>query len=93
MSKRATDDALSALHQALAVQFKEILENGKAVEDKETGEVVRVSPDASTLNAIRQFLKDNNIQSAPGTNSNLEEMGRRVDLPFPTQTDEYGPTH
>jgi hypothetical protein len=93
MSKRASDDALSALHQALAVQFKDILENGKTVEDRESGELVRVTPDASTLNAIRQFLKDNNIQSAPGTNKELEEMSRRVDLPFPTKTDDYGPTH
>ncbi len=93
MSKRASDDALSALHQALAEQFSDLLKHGKVVEDKDTGEAVRVTPDASTLNAIRQFLKDNNIQSAPGTNKDLEEMGRRVDLPFPTQTDEYGAKH
>lgn len=93
MSRRASADALSALHAALAVQFKDILENGKTVEDKDSGDLVRVTPDASTLNAIRQFLKDNNIQSAPGTNPELEAMGRKVDLPFPTHTDEYGPTH
>jgi hypothetical protein len=92
MSK-ATNEAMSALHGALAREFKDILENGKAVQDRETGELVRLTPDASTLNAVRQFLKDNNIQSAPGTNPELANLANRVNLPFPTQTDEFGPTH
>lgn len=48
MSK-ATEEALASLHGALAMQMKLKLEEGTA--------------NASDLNVIRQFLKDNGINS------------------------------
>lgn len=86
---RASKTVMEALHGALAGAFKDILENGKTAIDKETGEAVKVTPDASTLNAIRQFLKDNNIEANVENNDALASLARRS-LPFPTQTDEHG---
>lgn len=85
----ASKKAMQALHKALADTFKDILEDGKTVIDKETGEAVKVTPDAATLGAIRQFLKDNGIEAAEGTNSDLQALNRRA-LPFDTQPDEHG---
>lgn len=88
MSK-ASDKLLDALHGALADHFRDVLENGREVIDKETGEVKRVPPDASTLNTIRQFLKDNHIQAGQNADPNLNALARMT-LPFPAETDEYG---
>lgn len=44
----ANKEALVALHDALAIKFREILEGDEL-------------PSASELSVIRQFLKDNNI--------------------------------
>lgn len=49
MSK-AAEDALDALHGALATQMKDMLE-------------AEGPKDAAFLNAVRQFLKDNGISS------------------------------
>ena len=80
---------MDALHQALATTFKDILEKGEVAIDKETGEAMRVTPGASTLNAIRQFLKDNGIEAMPEAGSALKDL-QKAALPFPTQTDEHG---
>lgn len=89
---RASKAAMDAIHRALAETFKDILENGEEEVNKETGEVVRVTPKASTLNAIRQFLKDNGVDSAGGPDSPVDELAQtaRQSLPFPTHTDEHG---
>lgn len=71
--------AMEALFDLLTEEFKDQLVNGKQVVDKE-GEVVRLSPDAATLSAIRQFLKDNNISVTPGTSDPLREIANG--LPF-----------
>lgn len=91
MTKRAAGAAMDALHAALAKTFADILQNGEVVVDKETGEGIKVTPGASMLNAVRQFLKDNGIESAPGTNDGINDLARKADLPFPTQADEHGP--
>lgn len=87
MSK-ATVNALSELHGALAREMKRILENGVVNEDGE-----RETPGASHLNVIRQFLKDNHIDTAPG-NADMTALANAANgpkLPFPTQTDdEFG---
>ena len=85
----ASKKAMEALHKALAETFKDILDNGKTAIDKETGEAVKITPDAATLGAIRQFLKDNGIEAAEGKNETLNEVARRA-LPFPAQPDEHG---
>lgn len=89
MSK-ASKAALEALHKALAETFKDILENGETAIDKETGEAVKITPNASTLNAIRQFLKDNSIDADPNTNPEMQALVNRASLPFPSTKDEYG---
>lgn len=63
MSKSAPKKELEALHAALANTFKTILEEGETEVDKDGG-IVKVTPKPATLNAIRQFLKDNGIESA-----------------------------
>lgn len=79
---------MEALHKALADTFKDILDNGKTVVDKE-GEVVKLTPDAATLGAIRQFLKDNGIEAAEGKSEALNAIAGRQ-LPFMPKTDEHG---
>lgn len=90
---RASKAAMDALHGALATTFKDILENGEVVVDKETGDAVRVKPGASMLNAVRQFLKDNGIEAAPGTNPEMGELARKTSLPFQPKLDEHGLSH
>lgn len=90
---RASKQAMDALHGALATTFKDILENGEKVVDKETGEVVRATPGASMLNAVRQFLKDNGVEAAPGTSPEVDALTRKSALPFQPKPDEHGFTH
>lgn len=85
----ASKKVMEALHQALAETFKDILDNGKTAIDKETGEAVKITPDAATLGAIRQFLKDNGIEAAEGKNETLNALAGRK-LPFLPKTDEHG---
>ena len=83
MSKAANKSRLEALHDALATEMARILKDGEVAVDKETGEAVRTTPAAATLNAIRQFLKDNNIEAphdgTPAINSLRDAVTR---LPF-----------
>ncbi|MFN4278294.1 MAG: hypothetical protein ACK4FJ_18530 [Ferrovibrio sp.] len=69
----ASQDKLAALHDALASHFADVLKNGEEELTKE-GEVVRVKPKAATLNAIRQFLKDNGIEAKPGDGNGLGHL-------------------
>ena len=61
-------DKLSKLHDMLAEELTDRLKHGEEEVTKE-GEIVRVKAKASTLNVIRQFLKDNNIDAIPADNS------------------------
>jgi len=76
MSK-ATKDELSSLHGELAKAFTRVLNGGEAT--------------AAHMNVIRQFLKDNGIDSA-GNSAPLQDLTKTVaNLPDFTQTDdEYG---
>lgn len=87
---RASAKTLDKLHEALARTFKEILEEGEVVTDKD-GNAMRVKPGASTLNAIRQFLKDNGVEAVPDNNGEVRGLGLS-NLPFPaaTDVDEHG---
>ncbi len=87
MSKRAKEDALAALHATLANTFTTILKDGEVVIDKQTGEAMKVTPGASTLNAIRQFLKDNSITADLGTSESLQTLTEAVPNFEP---DEFG---
>jgi len=85
MSRDKADvEFLANLHALLADDFLELLTKGRLVEvkDRETGEVevVRMKPDAATYNQIRQFLKDNHIDTAPGKSKKLLNIAAA--LPF-----------
>ncbi len=87
MSK-ASKELMSQLHGALAKEMAKMLNEGvTAVNDD--GEVIKLTPGAAHLNAIRQFLKDNQIEAVKIPE--LEEAIRnpQVKLPF-SETDEYG---
>ena len=71
---------LESLMDLLTDEMKEQLEQGKSVYDKATGETIRVSPDAATLNVIRQFLKDAGIDVRGENNDKLQHI--RSQLPF-----------
>ncbi len=94
MSKKASADTLDALHAALASHLTDVLENGEQKVDKETGEVVRIKPQAATLNVIRQFLKDNSTEALPGANTGMSALAHAAHrhLPFPrhSEDDESG---
>lgn len=72
--------ALGDLFDAFAGQLKTILEEGRTVIDKETGEAVKVTPDSASLNVIRQFLKDTGTAPVPGANKVVNDIASM--LPF-----------
>lgn len=82
MSK-ATQKALSDLHGEFARKLKDILGKGKDGEE---------AIGASHLNVIRQFLKDNHIDSTVD-NPDLQALNEatRASLPFTPEQDEFGP--
>ncbi|MEY9719266.1 hypothetical protein ABIA22_001756 [Sinorhizobium fredii] len=88
MSKRTDSKAMEALFDAFATTLKDMMENGRAAIDKETGEVVRVTPEAASLNVIRQFLKDNGQSVLPGTNKAVNDLA--ASLPFSGEEYEEG---
>ena len=87
MSKKAKEDALAALHAGLANSFADILKNGEVVKDKDTGEAMRITPGASMMSAIRQFLKDNSITADLGSSAPLQALTEAVPNFEP---DEFG---
>lgn len=56
-------DKLQDIYDLLVNEMEKMLTDGKTVVAGD--ELVKVSPDAATLNVIRQFLKDNNVGGAP----------------------------
>jgi hypothetical protein len=58
--KRASEDALGALHEALAQHMLNLL-NAEEVK-------------AADLNVMRQFLKDNGIEVVPNSGSTLDKI-------------------
>lgn len=86
----ATKDKMELIHGYMADIFVKVLTSGETAVDKETGEVVHLTPSAAHLSTIRQFLKDNGIEAAAGTNKKIQSL---VDaLPFPSSpaADEAG---
>lgn len=81
---RTNNKVLEALFDALAAEMTDQLENGKQKLSKE-GELVRESPDAATLNVIRQLLKDNGIQVIGEKSDALRSIVNA--LPFNTDLD------
>ena len=69
---KATNDLLEKLHGKLAEKFLAKLEAGEVT--------------ASDMNVIRQFLKDNGIDSADASTGPLKALTDA--LPFPTAINE-----
>jgi hypothetical protein len=86
---KASKKELNELHGALARVFRDCLENGQVVVDGD-GVAQRVTPQAAILNAARQFLKDNNIESLDlGEQMGAVTVETLRKLPF-TSSDDYG---
>ncbi len=81
--------ALDAIFDMLTDEMKKMLTDGKVAIDKESGEAIHVSPDAATLNVIRQFLKDNGVTAASEGEAfnKLHTLGQT--LPFAHTEDGY----
>lgn len=72
-------DKLKSIYDQFVNELEKMLTEGKTVVAGD--DVVKVSPDAATLNVIRQFLKDQNFNGAP---VDTNPAKRLVDmLPFP----------
>lgn len=72
-------DKLQDIYNQFVSELEKMLTEGKTVVAGD--DVVKVSPDAATLNVIRQFLKDNNVGGGP---VETNPANRLVDkLPFP----------
>lgn len=71
---KASEEALSELHGALAKEFTTMLKEG--------------SLQASTLNVIRQFLKDNEITAPQTPASPLGDLTNALPTDFEFEDDE-----
>ena len=65
MTGKASNDELSHLHGALAKMMRGKLEDGTA--------------SAADMGIIRQFLKDNGIESMPGTGGVLDSLAKTLE--------------
>lgn len=74
-------DKMDLMHELLAKNFLDMLKNGVEYVDRE-GEIKYRKCNASELNAIRQFLKDNNISADAEFNNQIKELNE--ELPFIT---------
>ena len=75
MAKGATQDALGALHTALATVLADAL--GQRYQDEDGN---ATPPSAAILNVARQFLKDNGIEAQVAEGSPLKSL--LANLPF-----------
>lgn len=79
---KASNDSLGNLHDLLATTLAQAIKDGIVVGiDEKTGEVVKAPAGAAILNVARQFLKDNNIDSAPEATNPLGLL-KEAALPF-----------
>ena len=88
MSKRASEDELSGIHESFATWCNLILQGipllndeGKAVL-KPDGQPWLIPPSAAHMNIIRQFLKDNSIDCNAEKGNPLGVLQEASDLPF-----------
>lgn len=65
----SVEKKLSKLHELLADELTNRIVNGETTDDG-----VVVPAKASTLNVIRQFLKDNNVDAIPAEGSALSGL-------------------
>ncbi|MER8385262.1 hypothetical protein NKH14_07020 [Mesorhizobium sp. M1380] len=72
--------ALGDLFDTFADQLNTILKEGRTVVDKETGEAVKVTPDAASLTVVLNFLKHTGTTVVPGTHKVVNDIVSN--LPF-----------
>lgn len=72
-------DKLNSIYDQFVNELEKMLTEGKTVVAGD--DVVKVSPDAATLNVIRQFLKDQNFNGAPVETNPAQRLVDK--LPFP----------
>lgn len=85
---KTNSKALENLFDAFAEQLSTILTEGRTAVDKD-GEVVKLSPDAASLNVIRQFLKDTGTAPAPGTNPVVNDIASKLPFDGSERRDDY----
>lgn len=73
MTKRASDETFSALHEALAQDLLNRIKSGQAT--------------AADLNVARAFLKDNGIDAVPTEGSPVGNL--MTNLPFAATEDKH----
>lgn len=78
---RATEDALAALHGALASAFSDYLAKVKSGD---------VEVNASVFKEIRSFLQDNGIEQSPQPTNPMGKLLKDADaLPFPGESPRH----
>jgi hypothetical protein len=96
--KRASINALGALHEKLAMVMSEALD-GESFVDEETGETTSFkATNPALFTAVAKFLKDNDVVAIPETEDavtqlrdQLEKRNRKTTLPIPTKEDIQWP--
>lgn len=68
---------LDKLHTSLTDLLTKILDEGVTVTDDD-GKPTKVTPSASYLNTIRQFLKDNGIECAGDKNPDVKGLADKL---------------
>jgi hypothetical protein len=74
--QKASESILNELHDRLAQDMLTRLKDGEP--EVVNGEVVLVKPKPATLNAIRQFLKDNGVEGAAEENTPLRNLAEEL---------------
>lgn len=73
-TKRASEDALDGLHNAIAGELKSILTEGKVVIDKDSGETEHVTADPAYFSAAIRFLKDNGVTAVLKPGGEMQQL-------------------
>lgn len=97
MSKKATEDELSELHGEFARYMKNFLVRSKKIMDAASDDEMP-EPNASILNVVKGFLKDNHIELDPaGPQGKKGDFGSVMagmeHLPFQTDDAVSGEPH
>lgn len=78
---KASNEALSNLHELLANTLAQAIKEGVTIAVNDKGEPIKAPAGAAILNVARQFLKDNNIDSTPEATNPIGLL-KEAALPF-----------
>ncbi len=71
--RKAGEEFMADIHAELAQELSRQMREGTEIVDKK-GRVTKVAPTPALLNVIRQFLRDNGVQSKPEMNTDVGEL-------------------